>query len=312
MEPESVITVSILLGSYNGEHYIRQQLESIRDQIFTDWILYISDDGSSDGTLRIIEDFSKTFAKGKVNVFSGPKRGFAANFLSLVRKPEIRSTYYAFCDQDDIWLSDKLESAVNQLTASRSSGKYTLYGSRTVLINDKLELQGQSPLFSRLLCLKNALVQSYSGGNTMVFSHSVKLLIEKLPKEIPVVSHDWFLYILVSALDGKVIYDRIPKILYRQHSSNMVGSNLSFLAKLQRLKKICSGICQRWNLVNSTALRYYSDVILPENKKIIDLYFVATSSPIERVRNFISSGVYRQKKHETVLFLLIAGVNKLN
>ena len=107
-------TVAILLGTRNGAEYLSEQLDSFRKQTYKNWSLWASDDGSTDQTREIIGDF---IASPEINgsLLYGPQQGFCANFMSLVANPEIQAAYYAFSDQDDVWLEDKLARAVDWL-----------------------------------------------------------------------------------------------------------------------------------------------------------------------------------------------------
>lgn len=105
-------TVAILMATYNGERYLVEQIESILSQTETDWTLYIQDDGSKDNTLDII----RQYAEGDKIVFvdSGlTRQGACLNFMSLLNKVESR--YYMFCDQDDVWLPEKIELSMERM-----------------------------------------------------------------------------------------------------------------------------------------------------------------------------------------------------
>lgn len=307
-------TVSILLGTYNGELYIQRQLDSIRAQTYQNWVLYVSDDGSVDRTLEIIKSFARELPPGKVNILQGPHKGFAQNFLHLLKNKSIQSPYYAFCDQDDIWLEEKLNVALNALksTHSKANNHYQLYGSRTTLVDENEKYFGESPLFRRGFNIENALVQSYAGGNTMVFSRGVKEIFENINDQLNIISHDWLLYIAVTALNGVIIYDDKSYILYRQHTNNLVGSNKGFSSKLNRFKKIYSGEYKLWNKHNHEFLKMISDSIPAINAKTVSFYYERSTSPLARAINFLKSGVYRQAKYETFVFFLMAILGKLN
>ena len=105
--------VAILLCTFNGARFLTEQLNSLEAQIYEDWYLVVSDDGSSDGTLEILLEFQERWPAGKMVLRQGPKRGFCENFLSLGCDPSIRADYFAFCDQDDVWLATKLQVAVD-------------------------------------------------------------------------------------------------------------------------------------------------------------------------------------------------------
>lgn len=306
--------ISILMATYNGDKYIRQQLDSIFSQTYENWVLYISDDGSTDDTIAIIHEYMNKVSEGKIVLLNGPRIGFAGNFFSLLHNAQIISAYYAFCDQDDIWVDTKLDDAVSAVNAasSNANSEYILYGSRTYLIDSKGNKCGASPCFQRSFGLQNALVQSYSGGNTMLFSRGLKKVIETFPADEVIVSHDWFLYLICSALGGEIIYDENPKVLYRQHDDNLVGSNLGINSKLTRLRKIYGGDFKRWNAVNEKNLSFLKDKIAMEQRKIIASYYHANSfSAISRIRSFIHAGVYRQSVFETMFFMIMSFMGKL-
>ena len=306
-------TVSILMCTYNGEKYIEQQLESIHSQSYTNWALYISDDGSTDRTLEIIQAFAAKLPPEKVNVFKGPGKGFAENFLFLLRNRNISSRYYAFSDQDDIWINSKLEMSTGCVNSFEKCGNnIVLYGGRTTLIDNNLNKKGLSPLFKKEMAFNNALIQSFSGGNTMLFNDALKKLAEKLPSAIEIVSHDWFLYILCSGAGGKVYYDPTPLVLYRQHDENLVGSNNSLSSKFIRLKKLFSGEFKKWTAINEASLSFYKVNLTPYNQDVLYAFKqCGDRNWFIRLKAFIAAKLYRQSIIETAVFMLMSVLNKL-
>nr|WP_255420555.1 glycosyltransferase family 2 protein [Pantoea deserta] len=302
-------TVSILMGTYNGEKYLAEQLQSIASQTYTNWNLIVSDDGSTDSTCEIIEHFALKYPN-KVVLHKGPGKGFAANFLSMLQRSDIDSDYYAFCDQDDIWLDGKLESAVMQLN-SVPQNKYKLYGSRTKLIDSNGNCIGYSPCFKKAFCFNNALLQSYAGGNTMVFSRGLKQLFETFPADLKIVSHDWILYIICSAMNGVVIYDREPLILYRQHAHNLVGSNIGLLSKFRRFNRLFSGEFKIWSRMNCTALDCIKESMPNENQVNYVRFKSLKKGLVKRIASFIFGGFYRQSFVETCAFFIMNVFRKL-
>ena len=111
--------IAILLCTYNGSKYLREQLDSLIEQTHKNWILYVSDDGSSDDTLDILHHYQRTLGT-RLFIFEGPRQGFARNFISLIQNPLVDGDYFAFSDQDDIWLDDKLARSLAALQQSRS------------------------------------------------------------------------------------------------------------------------------------------------------------------------------------------------
>ncbi len=306
-------TVSILMGTFNGERYIKQQLDSIFSQTYKNWVLYVSDDGSTDNTLNIIRDFKDSLPDGKIILLNGPGKGFSANFLNLLRNNSINSPYYAFSDQDDIWLDKKLEVSLKHVSRLESLGnKQVLYGGRTTLINNQLEILGFSPLFKKNFSFNNALIQSFSGGNTMFFNHALKELIERLPPEINIVSHDWFLYILCSGVGGKIYYDPISFTHYRQHDGNLVGSNNGLISKYKRLRRLFDGDFKKWTDLNDVALAFYEQNLTLCNQKVLHDFRKCGSPGLTlRLRSFVKAKLYRQNIIETLIFMLMSMLNKL-
>lgn len=233
-------TVAILMGTFNGEKYLREQLNSIKNQSHKNWRLYASDDGSSDGTISILETYQKYWGTDRLRITKGPQRGHAANFLSLVQDEEIQADYFAFCDQDDIWLEDKLERSIRSIQKFDESAP-ALYGSRTIHIDKDGKKIGISTLFRRPPSFKNALVQNIAGGNTMMFNKLTRKLFDSIPRNSSITAHDWITYVLVTACGGYVYYDTSPCLLYRQHLTNLIGSNLGFRGRLFRIFQLLKG-----------------------------------------------------------------------
>lgn len=301
------------MGTFNGERYIKEQLESIRSQSYQNWVLYVSDDGSTDNTLDIVREFTDSLPSGKVILMNGPRLGFSANFLKLLRDSSINSPYYAFSDQDDIWLENKLEASLEKVVSLEKAGnEQVLYGGRTTLINNDLSVTGFSPLFKRKFLFNNALIQSFAGGNTMLFNHSLKALVEKLPSEIKIVSHDWFLYILCSGVGGKVYYDPVSLTHYRQHDANLVGSNNGFASKFFRLRRLYNGEFIQWTNLNDRFLAFYEHKLTLQNRSIWrEFRKCNNNSAFVRLKSFLKARLYRQNFIETIVFLSMSLLNKL-
>lgn len=291
--PIDTARVAILMCTKNGENFLDEQLKSIADQTHTNWTLFVSDDGSTDKTRGILERFGQNRLQ-RVVVRNGPEKGVCANFLSLATDPTIDADYYAFSDQDDIWHPDKLRRALNWLT-SVPEGVPGLYCGRTELMSADGKAYGLSPLFTRPPAFENALVQNLGGGNTMVFNHSTKRLLERVGR-LDVVLHDWWLYQLASAAGGMIRYDSQPMLKYRQHRHNLIGSNLGWHARLIRIHMMLGGRFHDWNATNIAALnRVPKHLIKPQNRTVLMLFAKATTAPLlKRLIYLKRSGVYRQ------------------
>jgi glycosyltransferase involved in cell wall biosynthesis len=286
--------VAILLSTYRGQHYLAEQLDSFSAQTHSDWEVWASDDGSADGTLEILDAYQKKWPDGKLSVRAGPAQGFAANFLALTCDDRIRADYYAYSDQDDIWHPDKLERAVRWLERV-APGRPALYCSRTRLVDSDNRELGLSPMFGAP-GFANALVQNIAGGNTMVFNHAARVLL-RAAAGIPIVYHDWWAYMAVTGCGGEVFCDPVPTLRYRQHGANLVGVDVSWRARCQRLLQVWQGQHRDWNSAYISALRKLEDRLTPESRTILNRFARAReTSLLPRLINFCRSGVYRHTR----------------
>ena len=304
-------TIAILMCTLNGERFLDEQLRSIHSQTYQNWKLYVSDDSSSDDTISIIHNFAARYPNGKVTLFKGPSQGFANNFMSLAINPEIRADLYFFSDQDDIWLPEKLQAAIDYLYLSKMDMP-ALYGARTLLGRIDGSIYGLSPLFQYPKIFRNALVQCVAGGNTMAFNHATKLIIEEVGV-VDIVSHDWWFYIFVTGIGGKFFYDETPNIIYRQHPQSVIGANTSMLNKLSRIKYVLSGRYRKWSEINTTALIKIRHLLTEEHLEDLD-YFIAArqaASVKDRIRLLNIAGVYRQNRKGTFALFLAILLNKI-
>lgn len=295
-EPRSVTgrRVAVLMAVRNGERFLAVQIASILSQRMDEIDLWISDDGSEDGTDAIVERVARDWAKGSVHRFHGPRRGFAENYRALMTQRDIDADYVAFCDQDDDWEEDKLSTAIAWLER-QPPGLPCLYCSRTRIINEDGESTGTSPLFPRQPSFRNALVQSIAGGNTMVMNRAAHVAVREASSRTSFVSHDWWCYQIVTGVGGTVHYSPDPKIGYRQHSGNLVGENNSWRARIFRLRSMAQGRFQRWNERNIAALCACRDMLTPEATRVVELFQGARKGPFwSRLIALRRSGVYRQ------------------
>lgn len=292
--PNRPARIAILLSTYNGAAYLCEQLESLRAQTCQDWVIHASDDGSSDATPDILDDYQRLLGADRLQIHAGPRQGFAANFLSSIRRVQGQADYFAFCDQDDLWQPDKLERGL-AWAAMHSPHLPLLYCSRTRLIDANGQTIGFSPLFRRAPSFANALVQSIAGGNTMLFNAATARLLSLTPDHVPIISHDWWTYIIVTGCGGRVNYDAHPAIDYRQHGNNLIGSNSSVRDRLVRLHRMLKGTFRHWNDVNLEAVSHFRQHLTYENQQILELFGSARRAPLYRKLSLISqSGVYRQ------------------
>ncbi len=283
------------MGTFQGESHLLEQLESIRFQTHDYWRLFVSDDGSTDNTLSILSDFQASLPLGQMEIVAGPRRGFAANFMSLLLNPAIEGDYFAFCDQDDVWNKEKLAVAVSNLHYISDLGERpSVYGSATTLIDESLNVLGKSHAACPVSSFKNALAQNIAGGNTMVINRKMRELLLKIGN-VEIVSHDWWIYLICTGVGGVFYFDERPEILYRQHTNNLVGANSSRKAQLQRLKHLMHGRYKRWMEVNLNALERARPVLKKENIITMEQLASLRRMPFPlRLVELYRSGIRRQ------------------
>jgi glycosyltransferase involved in cell wall biosynthesis len=287
-------TVAILMCTFNGAQFLAAQLESIENQTFSAWQLFVSDDGSTDETTTILMRYQEKLGASRMQIRSGPRRGFVANFLNLACDPFIKADYFAFADQDDIWESFKLERALAWLQTVPANLP-ALHCGRTRLIDKNGRSCGYSPLFRRKPGFRNALVQSIAGGNTMVFNEPARQLLIAGRSDARVPAHDWWIYLLTTAAGGVVRYDPIPTVLYRSHPENVIGSQSGWLNRIQRLKLLFEGRFRAWSNLNVTALEPLRERMTSDNRAIFDLFRESRQQRLlGRLIGFCHAGVYRQ------------------
>jgi glycosyltransferase involved in cell wall biosynthesis len=233
--------VSVLLSSYNGARYIEDQVNSILSQRDVGITLYIRDDGSSDATVAIVSRLASLNSNIIFDV--GDNIGFISSFFNLLARSDDDAHYYAFADQDDFWLPEKLITGVMRLEA-RGGGAPAMYCSRTEYVNESLEHLSYSTEYEQEdIGFGNSLVQNIATGCTIVINaNAKKLVLTELP--LICVVHDWWIYLVVSAF-GVVVYDPVSHIKYRQHAGNVIGASSSFVKNtIKRTRRFFSSAHQ--------------------------------------------------------------------
>jgi hypothetical protein len=211
--------IAVLLSTFNGEAFLRQQLDSVAAQAGVAVEVFARDDGSTDGTLEILSAYADRWPQLAAPV-TGDKLGPAGSFLRLLAAAPGDFDHYAFCDQDDVWLPGKLARAAQAL-AGRPDGA-ALYCSRVTRADRLLRPIGPSPLdgdgrFAHLL------FENIAFGNTVVMNAQSRSIVVAATPDSGVIMHDWWCALVTSAF-GRILYDETPGVLYRQHGGNVVGA----------------------------------------------------------------------------------------
>lgn len=234
---KSGLIVTVILATYNGSRYLPAQLESLARQTVRPTHIVVRDDGSVDGSLALVKQWAER-QDIACQVITGPNLGPARSFLTATTQAA-DSDYYFFCDQDDVWLDDKIERAVTRL-GSAEQAKPMLYASRLQVVDQELQPLRESELPSHL-SFSSAAYESLLTGCTMAFNRTFRALLStRLPEFV--LMHDWWCYLLATGVEGaELVYDDRPTILYRQHATNAVGAGpTGFKAIKTRLKGFVS------------------------------------------------------------------------
>lgn len=225
--------ICVLLSTFNGENFLFEQLESLRKQEGVELKILVRDDGSTDSTLEIIKRW-QTENPELIDLVEGKNVGFAlsfSNLLQMARDKYPNAEYYAFCDQDDVWLPNKLYEAVTVLQKKVTQDSLTkpiCYASNLIVVDEGLNIIKRS-LYDEVdtLTKLQGLLSDYCTGCTMVFNkRSVELYLDYQHGFLRY--HDKLLGMICLFL-GELIYDSRSFINYRQHGNNQIGAHTSYI-----------------------------------------------------------------------------------
>ena len=230
--------VTVLMSTYNGEKYLREQIDSILSQKDVYVRLIIRDDGSKDATVRIIKEYVKKYQN--VSYISGENIGYANSFLTLVSMAD-DSDYYAFADQDDIWKENKLEVAINKLCSTPYS--YSVYASNLEMVDEKGEYISTKKFNNFKDTVGGVLSRNRLAGCTMVFGREVRDIFCPVIKELIryntfIYGHDGWVLLCAILYGGHVIVDKNSYILYRRHNNTVTSSHGGLQKRIKNEIKI--------------------------------------------------------------------------
>ncbi len=219
--------VAILLSTFDGALYLDDQLHSYTAQTHGNWCLYWRDDGSSDRSVALVEDYAAGPGLGRCIRQQQPGHlGAAGSFLALLATAVVGpAEFFAFSDQDDVWSPQKLARGLAALRRIPFATPALYFCART-LTDQSLTPLGHAPLPRRALGFPAALTQNVAPGCCMIMNRAAATLIDQSPAPDGT-WHDWWSYIVVAASDGVIIAGTTPDVLYRQHAGNHVGESLA-------------------------------------------------------------------------------------
>lgn len=300
-------TLQILMSTYNGEKYLREQLESILTQDCeqfgkAEFTLRIRDDGSSDGTQEILQEYTAKYPE-RISWYQGENVGVIRSFFELLSQAE-ECDYYAFSDQDDFWMPEKLTRAIEKLE-EMDPERPLMYCCRPKLVDAKLHSM-ESAIHRPPMrpSFENAMIENIATGCTEVFNHKLKAMVAPRLPEFTVM-HDWWIY-LVATCFGEMYFDEDSYICYRQHGDNVLGTKTSHWDEWKMRLKRYRG--NRGNISHQLGelVRIYGDEY-PDNEKLQKAKeMLEVRSSFGKRREFLHrAGLYRQRKTDDRIFRFI-------
>lgn len=242
--------VQILLSTYNGASYIKEQLNSILEQDTQEWQLLIRDDGSSDETMKIVADYVTKYPQ-KIVLLEGGEGGNASrSFMTMLANSD--APYIMFCDQDDVWKPDKIKNSLKEIKLLEKKNPIALVYSDMTVVDRNLNMKHSSFLAHQRLkpswsnYVYACFAQSMAAGCSMIFTRALVEIMH--PIKAPLFQHDHWVLMHASNY-GVVKFLDQSTMLYRQHTQNAVGSHEIdlgyFTRKIAEFKKIVA----RWRYI---------------------------------------------------------------
>ena len=302
--------VEILLATYNGEAYLREQLESIVNQDYEDWVVRACDDASTDGTYNILKEYQEKYPDKFILVRN--ERGFGSakrNFMNLMKHSTC--DYIMCCDQDDVWLPNKISLTLQEMQENEQGDMPVLVHTDLKVVDANLNVLSESFFehsnFRKEFELNEILIQNFVTGCTMMMNRPMMTLMSRVDDCDRILMHDWIASILATSV-GKVAFVDIPTMLYRQHAVNSVGAKkyglALFLSKLKEAK-------MRQSLVDttvqaSTIAELYQDILEKEKYEFIQQYGTLwKKNKVQRIRFYLKNRVLKKGLPRKVCQLIV-------
>lgn len=297
--------VIVLMSTYNGEKFVREQIDSILAQTYKNIEILVRDDGSQDKTVEILKQYEK---EHKIHLIEGENVGFIKSFFTLIQEAE-EADYYAYSDQDDIWFPNKIERAISFIKQENRQIPI-LYFANYDYYNTNMEFTGHGAVHKKGPSFRNALVDCITLGiNSVMNQTTIKILKEHIPTKS--CGHDWWTYMVCAGL-GKVIYDKEVVLKYRRHDNNVSAGGMSFIRfQLWRIKKFfVNGYFKNVKEQLREYETYYIQDLSQENKKLLQL-FTGKFSLIKWFKKVFYPKMFRQKWIDEVFLRIIFIIGKL-
>ena len=261
LEAITMSKLAILLSSYNGEQYIKEQIDSIYRQTYKDFQLYVRDDGSTDKTIELLRDLK---AKYDFVLYEGNNLGFVGSFMWLLRN--VRDVeYYAFADQDDIWKENKLEKAMEWLDGK--TDRPALFHSAYDVIDDNGKVVDNFFFPDKKYDFRRTITENHYSGFSMVINKPLRNLM--IRGEVNRIGyHDWWAAMIVHAF-GTAHSDYEVMALHRAHGDNVTTFNM-----LTRIKWLCASLKEESD-IKKRAMEFdrcFGSKLRRKDKAVLDMF----------------------------------------
>ncbi|MDR0921034.1 MAG: glycosyltransferase family 2 protein [Lactobacillales bacterium] len=305
--------LAILLSTYNGEQFLREQIDSILAQTLQNWTLYIRDDGSSDGTVAIIREYTK--AHENIHFFNEQRQenvGVIRSFLGLLKGVE--ADYYCFCDQDDVWFPEKVQVTLEKMLTLPKEAPNLVYTDLEVvdehlvrLFPSMIRKQSDHPN----LDLLSEITENTVTGCTMMINEALKK--KATSNATSIIMHDWW-FALIAAAFGNLVYLDQPTVYYRQHSNNVLGAR-TLRKRLARFKR-GKYVEDYWTLIHMTQqqardlLTFFDGELTVEQKELLELFATLGKAPMrKRIEILKNTHLRKNKWFHTLIFRTLLSTN---
>lgn len=278
--------VQVLMSTFNGQEYIKEQIDSILNQKDVETSILIRDDGSKDETISIIKKIQKKYPD-RIKLIIGNNVGYKRSFFYLMQKANDIFDFFAFADQDDVWLPKKIVHAINNLNSSYQ--EFKLYGSTVTITNKDLNISHKKNIDNYRYGLGSSLTRSRIAGCTMVFNNNLLNLVNRFsfdttPDNI-MPPHDVLLLNVAMAIDNSYVFvDKNSYILHRRSQDSITGGGNGIAKRIKsELALIFSFSNGETNLVKKIKTTIPNQ-ISNENIKLINQILKAKTSFLNRIK----------------------------
>lgn len=290
--------IAVLLATYNGERYLPELLESLIKQSVQNFCCFVHDDGSKDETVKILEDYCSRYPQRFVMVEGESTGGAKSNFMYLMN--QVQADYYMFCDQDDVWLPEKVKMSYDLIEKQKIDIPTVVYTDLKI-VNSNLNLidssyyhyTGKNPSRNSLIDLLKCNV---TVGCTMMINRVLRDKALQVSNLDNIFMHDWWIS-LIASISGQLIFLNEQTILYRQHGDNSVGA----IKKKKNIEKVVQYVNYREMIKKKKYYVQRPRLFCKELSKVVNQEcevkkFIEACASIDKCSKFQRIKFYKQWK----------------